>query len=295
MKKAASKIVLGVVVLLVVLIGVAWLMIDHIAKAAIEQGGTRALGVQTRVADVDLSLLGGRFQTQGLRFDNPQGFTAPFLMDMANLRLAVVGSSVFGETIQVNEFAINGLEMNIEQTLQGNNVSVVMDNVKKLSSGEAAAPGTTPAPVEKKEPGKKVKVDHISIRDVVANVVVALPAQQSQKFTIKVPQIELNDVTSDSASGVGMADLTRRVFLAVVAAVLKEGQGTLPPFMTQDLSAGLSSATQAVGGQAQKMLQDVQGQVQGQAQQVQGEVQKQSEAATQEFRKGFEGILKKPK
>ena len=57
----------GLVVALVVLALVAaFVYLDVAAKAAIERGGTNALGVETTVDTADVKVLAGRFEMRGL-------------------------------------------------------------------------------------------------------------------------------------------------------------------------------------------------------------------------------------
>jgi hypothetical protein len=72
MKKLA-KIGLGILAVLVLLLVVAWLSLDYIAKAGIEAGGTYAMGVKTTVDSVNLGLISGQAKVNGLTIGNPEG------------------------------------------------------------------------------------------------------------------------------------------------------------------------------------------------------------------------------
>lgn len=72
----------AVVVLLVVVVVALFLFSEGILRKGIEVAGTGALGVETKLQKVDLSLLGGSFAMNGLSIGNPKGFSSPSLFSL---------------------------------------------------------------------------------------------------------------------------------------------------------------------------------------------------------------------
>jgi hypothetical protein len=241
----------GVLVLLLIVVGiVGYIWIDSIAKAAIEKGGTYALGVETTVSDVSLSPVGGTMKIDGLAVANPEGFKDPHLMTSGRFDLAVVTGSLLKDTIQVSKFELDGLNLNIEQTLQKNNVSAILNSLKKFESAEK--------PKKKDEgAGKKVKVDVITIRNVQASF--RLPV--GSPLTVKVPEIQLKDVTGDNAEGVVVGELIARVLPAVLAAVLEKSKGVVPDGLLNTLNGDLGGLAAAAGGQLQQLVGNARGDI----------------------------------
>jgi len=256
--KTLLRVVLVLVVLLIVVGVVGYIWIDSIAKAAIEKGGTYALGVDTTVADVSLSPVGGTMKIEGLKVANPAGFQGSHLMQSGTFDLAMVAGSLLDDTIQVNKFELDGLSLSVEQTLQKNNISVILDNLKRFESDDEPSDKKPSEPKrEKDDDGKKVKIDLITIRNVEATF--RLPV--GNPVTVKVPEVTVKDVTGDNAEGVAVSELIARVLPAVLAAVLEQGKGVVPGDLLNTLNGDLNGLAAAVGGQLQQLITNAQGDV----------------------------------
>jgi len=250
MKKLIVRLVLAVVVLVIVVGVIVYLYLDTIAKKAVEAGGTYAMGVETTVNSVSLHPFAGQLEMQGLTVANPKGFNGAHLMQTGTFELELVPGSLMEKTIMLKKFELDGLDMYIDQQMPKSNISVIMDNLKKLGGGEKPKQ-------EKPSEGKNVKVDLITIRNVVAHVKVLV----GPELTIKVPLIQMNNVTGDNAVGVALPELMARIVPAVLAAVLESGKGVLPTDLFNGLSGDVSALTAQLGGQAQEMVKGVQGEV----------------------------------
>lgn len=246
MKKLIVRLLL-VVVLLVVAAGVVgYVLIDVIAKAGVEEGGTYALGVQTNVDALNLSPFSGEMKMTGLKVANPEGFASPHLMHTGTFDLELVPGSLLGDTVEVRKFELDGLDVNIEQKVPQSNVSVILKNLERFADGGA--------PAEEKPAGEtKVKVDRITVRNVVATF--HLPAVGP--LQVKVPAIELTNVTSDEADGVVIRELVVRLVPAILAAVLEKAQGIVPPDVLGVLNGDVSALSKALGGRAEELVQKV--------------------------------------
>jgi hypothetical protein len=250
MKKLLVRLVLAVIVL-VVLAGLGvYFYLDTIAKAAVEKGGTYAMGVDTTVDKVSLHPFDGQLQMQGLKVANPKGFNGAHLMQTGTFELELVPSSLMDKTIVLKKFKLDGLDMYIDQKTPQSNISVIMDNLKKLGGGEKPKD-------EKPSEGKDYRVDVLSIRNVVAHVKVFV----GPELTIKIPAIELKDVGGENGAGIPMPKLVARILLAVMSGVVEQGKGILPADLLNGLSGDVSGVAAQLGGQAQEMVKGVQSQI----------------------------------
>ena len=254
MKKILLRVVLVIVVLLVLVVVVGWLKIDSLAKMATQRGVTYATGTPTKVESMNVSLLSGSVGLKQMVVSNPQGFTAsPDLLATGSFKLGVDVGSLFGPTVRVREFTLDGLELNIEQILGGSNVSTVIANLKRLSS---------PSQQPKQPSGKTVAVDRIVIRNVVARFY--LPAQLAQRpIEVKLPEIQLNNVTSDNAGGVAISELTRRLLTAVLAAVAEKSQGLVPADVLGGFNKDVGELVSSAGSQAAQLVNQAKGEALG--------------------------------
>lgn len=284
-----------IVVLLIAAVGVTWAMIDHLAKRAVEDGGQYALGVPTTVDSVNLSLLGGTMKMDTLNVSNPPGYKSPHLMRTGQFNLSVDTGSVFSDTVVVPVFEIDGLDVNIEPSGLTNNISVVLENVKKVGGDGTASQ----QPAQDSGSSKKVRVDRVVIRNVVARVHLPIAGQPLE---VKVAPIELSNVSSDNPAGVTVEQLISRILPAIVASVLESGKGILPADLAANLNTQLASTVGALGGQASQMVQQVTSQVstqvqatvqqvQGQAQQAVQQASEQAQGALQQVQRAAGGVL----
>lgn len=281
MKKWVLRTVLGVVVLLIVIVVVAVVMIDRIAKAGIERGGSYAMGVDTRVQSVDLSLLGGQFTMDGLNVANPAGYRSPHVMHSGKFDLKLDPGTILSDTVVINSFLLDGLDLNIERTMSGSNVQTILDNLKRLG---AEQPGKEPAPEEKEKGGKKVKVDDIVIRDVTATFHM-LAESPLPPVTVRIPELHLENVAPGEGDGVTVARLMAKLVTAIMAGVLEQAKGAgLPTEYLSDLQGQLSQTVGALGGKTDELVQ----QASQEAGKAVGEAAKKAE---EELRRGVtEGL-----
>ena len=86
-RKIILRVGLGLLVLIVLLVLLGWLMIDSLAEKAVETGAGYALGVETRVDSMNVSLLAGSVTMKDMTVANPEGFDSEHLFHMGNFDL----------------------------------------------------------------------------------------------------------------------------------------------------------------------------------------------------------------
>lgn len=228
------KIVIGLVVLVLLVGGGALFFIDSIARGAVEKGATYATGVQTKLAKADVGVFSGHLTLEGLDIANPPEFRPEPFLHLESARATWDGSTMLSDEIQMNEFVLDGITANIERTSSKSNYGVILDNLKKLSSGKAEPPKDEASGAQ-----RHLKIRRIVIRRVDVGLhlsgVVGLSASQK----IKVPEIVIEDFDT---SGTTM-EIVSKVTQAIVHAVMKEiataGKGLIPADVLQDLGQTL--------------------------------------------------------
>jgi hypothetical protein len=246
--KRWKKILLAAAVVLVILVMAAWFSLDMIAKAAIEKGGTYALGVDTKVGSVSLHVFQGQAVVKGIVISNPKGCTTPHLMKTGSMEAAVQIGSLFTDTVVIDNFAVDGLDVNIEQPSLGKmNVTMLLDNIK-AGSPAGTATGTAPS-------GKKYKVNHVSFKNVVAHIQLLPIPGKTGTFDVPIDEIKLDGVTSDNAAGIAMPELVRRLIPAILTAVVDKVKSAMPNIDLGEISGAIASTTQALGKGAANLVQ----------------------------------------
>ena len=245
MKKWILRVVIGVVLLVVVIVVGALLTIDSLAKTAVEKGSEHALGVRTTLDSMSVGLVRGHVGMSGLEVANPEGFQTPHLLQSGQFELEVRPGSLLSDTVEVPLLRLDGLDLNVEQQLAGSNVQRILEHLKRFGGG----PRDEPA-----EPGKKVQLDRVVIRNVTARFTMLPGLGDEGVIAVDVPEIELTHVTSENAGGVAIGEIVARVLPAILAAVFEEAQGQVPGSFLGDLDSQLADTQKALGGKAESLL-----------------------------------------
>lgn len=296
-----KKLVLAAValaVLLVVGLVIVFMSIDSIAKAAIEKGGTYALGTDTTVSDVSVGVFKGEFSMGGLKVANPKSgsFATPHFLSLGTGATAVSLSTLRQPTVEISSFTLDKLDANIESKGGSTNYGAILENLKKLSSGDSSKPAPS------SEGGKKFVIKQLTLSNITVHVSMGgsfLPgavgdaAGKLTNVTIPIDRIELKDVGQGggvAGTGVTMEQLAGIIVKAVLAAAAEKGGGLIPGDLLGDLNGKLSSLTSldALSKGGMSIVAGAQGKVEEMGKKIESDVKKTVDDAT----KGIGGALK---
>jgi hypothetical protein len=230
------RLVTTLLIIVIVLVVVGIVMLDRIAKTGIEKGCTYMLGVNTTVEDVHVSLFSGQFHMDDLIISNPPNFSADPFVHLGGIRVHLVPKSVVTDTIELTLFELDGLDLFIEQHVDGSNTQTILDTLK------SRVPESSPSKSD-----RRFKVDRIVVRNVNARVSLFSELTKRDPITISLPEIVIEDLDSDNAKGLLLEELIQKILPAIIEAVLKEGGDVLPPDLTDALNAQLSTWTKDIG------------------------------------------------
>ena len=298
MKKLVKRLFILAVVLILLLVGGVILGLyynNDIVKKGIQDGGTYAMGVPTTVGSVDIGLTSGTFAMTKLQIANPPGYTGPSFVTMGDTKVAVSINSLSQDVIEIPTFSLADIEVTLQRKDGGSNYQVILDNLKKLSSGS-----TSPAPGEKE---KKLIINDLTIKNVRVNVDLgAAPAgaigdavNQATKVTIPIDEIKLQNVgktgTGVSGSGVTVSQLASIIVQAVLNAAAEKGGGLLPTDMLSDLKSRVASI-----GDLDKLIStqtatEAAAKVGEAAKDAAKKVEEQGKKAVEGAKKGLEGLI----
>jgi hypothetical protein len=292
MKKIKKLIIAGVVVLVLLIVGVV-LFIDRIAKAGTEQGATFALGTQTTLNSANIALVAGRSELQTLQVNNPPGFETSHFLKLDKGALAVSLGSLTGDTVEVSEFTLDGIDVNLEKKGANSNYQVILDHLKRFESDSA------PQAKEEKKEGKRFIIREIVIRNVKVHVKLAPLGATLVDVTVPVNEIRLKNVGADSDKGVIIAELTDALIKSIIMAAIEQGGNLIPKEILGDLNTAIASLTSlkdigaTLAVNVDGVVKDLSGQAAKTVQQVTQQAAKTAQAATQEASKAVEEASKK--
>ncbi|MFN0244573.1 MAG: hypothetical protein ACKVWV_16925 [Planctomycetota bacterium] len=223
-----KKILIGLPLLLVLLLAVAYASIDELAATAVEKGGARALGVATTLDRIELKPFRGQGSVKGLEVSNPPGFKTPWFMRLSEGDASLEVSTVLEDQVVMDFIELRGIEIYLEKTKDTANYEVLLETMKKE---EQTAPPS--------ESGKKFLVRRIVLEDITVHAVHPGFGRKSRTLDVKIDEILLENVGSGTDSGLVMSQLMGTIVKATLAAVIDQGV-KLPVEITKDLGTGLA-------------------------------------------------------
>ena len=246
MKKIISRLILSLIILVIFVVVVVWLLIDPIAKSAVQSGASAALGVKTSLKTISVRPLRGTVVMNGLTIANPEGFSSVHLMDADRFEVEVATASLLSDTVEIRRLELDGLEVHIEQKLPFSNVAKIMKNIKSSSAEKD----------KDKSAGKKVEIELVSIKNVVAHFHLPAVMGKAKIVEVEVPLIELKNVSSDKGSSVA-GQLVAQLFPAILSSIIKNGQGLVPTEFLNDLDSQVLDLAGALGGERLEQIKSI--------------------------------------
>jgi len=220
----------------------AFYSIDTIARRAIESGGTYALGVPTTLDSASVGIFGGTFSMSGLKVANPPGYGSSPFMSLGSGGVAVTLSSLREPVVQLPRLTLDNLNVSLEKKSGAANFNVILDNLKKLSSGSTSKGGGSE---------KKFVIKELSLKNINVGVdLIGGPGAIGDLTKIKIPinEIKLENVgqtgTGVAGTGVTLEQLASIIVQAVLAAAAEKGNGILPAEILGELQGGLANLGQ---------------------------------------------------
>ena len=246
MKKIISRLILSLIILVIFVVVVVWLLIDPIAKSAVQSGASAALGVKTSLKTISVRPLRGTVVMNGLTIANPEGFSSVNLMDAGRFEVEVATASLLSDTVEIRRLELDGLEVHIEQKLPFSNVAKIMKNIKSSSAEKD----------KDKSDGTKVEVERVLIKNVVAYFHLPSVMGKANIVKVPVPLIELKNVSSDK-SGSAAGQLIAQLFPAILSSIIKNGQGLVPTKFLNDLDSQVLDLAGALGGDTSELIKSI--------------------------------------
>lgn len=212
----------------------ALLSVDSLAKKAIEEVGTRMLGVPLTLDKVKIELSEGSINFSNLNIATPEGFTAPKTLSFKSIDIKAAPNSILEDTVIVNHIHINSPEIHYELNQGGDNIRAIVANLKKASAGSDKKVESKDTPRSK----TKVVIDEVILKDIKV-----FPIIGGQKMApITLTDIRMQDIGKDNG-GVMYKELAIRVLRTIQNKVANVGLGSLNVDKAKEVMDGVKNKT----------------------------------------------------
>lgn len=141
-----KKVLIFITLLILIIAGGAWYMLSgagSLIKAQIEEQGSKFLGTQVSVFNVDLALSDGRLTISDIDVENPAGFSREDAFSLGSITLDL--GDVLGEPYTIQTVSINAPEILYEMDAKGQGNLIVLKNNLMANLPKT---DTKPAPTE---------------------------------------------------------------------------------------------------------------------------------------------------
>src|SRR4051812_8061610 len=106
-----------VIVSVLIVAGVAvYFSLDRIVKTEVEKQASSSLRLNTTLESARLSLFGGKLDLNQLRIASPKGFSAPHILELGTVGLAVEYGQLHKDPIHVHSVMLDQPKLVIEQS-----------------------------------------------------------------------------------------------------------------------------------------------------------------------------------
>lgn len=207
----AVRTLLYILVPIAVIVAGVTMMAGSIIRGGIESEGPTITGTDLTVESVSVSIIGGSAGMRGLHIGNPEGFKAPYSIELRSIDITLDPMSLVGDEILIHKIEIVSPHIIYEVGKRGSNLEQISKNIERASglaeSEEEAAPSV------------KLVIEDFRLIDAEVTVIQSLVGKSEQ--TITIPELHLTDI-GRKGDGVVAAEAAKQIMGALMAEVQKQ-------------------------------------------------------------------------
>jgi hypothetical protein len=200
------RVVVGIVALVVIAVVVVAFSLDRIVKSAVQDEATKSLALKTTLDRAHVSLTGGKVDLRGLKIASPAGFSAPSMLEVGGIAVAIRYDQLRADPKQIESLTIDAPKLIIEQS----------HGVLNFRKAEQMMPKSEPS----KKPMKLV-IDTLEVRNADVVIEPGLPGL-SRQINVRVPSLTLKNV-GRSGNGAAIHDVAMQVISALAERAAQSG------------------------------------------------------------------------
>jgi hypothetical protein len=177
------------------------------AREALQVAGTKALGVEVKVDNIETEIFEGRGTLDGLTIANPQGFEKELFVSMGygSFRVDLESDA---QKLVIPEITIDELTVNLEEASPHNNWEVILGNIDKYVG--------PPDPDAAESPTGFV-IERVVVTNITAEYRASVAGVLKPAVRIEIDELILEDIADDNPPEGGeiMAVLVREILRGI--------------------------------------------------------------------------------
>jgi len=227
---------LAAVLGLIAILALVSMFAGTIIKQALEKMLPEITGTPVKVGEIGYSLLGGSASITDFAIMNPSDFGTGHAFKTDKISVEVSLPSLLSDKITIKKIAIDGIQINFQQSLTTNNFAIIKGNIDKFiaektpktkDAGQetAAAPSEPKSKEETKTPSKKVVIKTLDITKGKISANTTLDSKAG--VTLVFPDIHMKDIgESSKGDGVSMEQAIKEIYAAITNGVAQSLKGS---------------------------------------------------------------------
>lgn len=228
-----AGIVGGVLIVLAAIINVTLSRLDSSLKNYLENIVSSTLEVKAEIQSLSLDKFRGNLLVNNLKINNPDNLSTPHVIKIDQVDIDVTPRSLLTDVVEINNFAINHIDVNIEQRLLNNNILTIINNLKSTQPSEPRTPSETAE--EKSQTKLKLNFDVIDVQNTKVNVTLA-PLGLASSIDFQLPNLRLTNVSSDDFEEIMTSDFIREVVQDIFESIIRYGGEKIPEILQEAIA-----------------------------------------------------------
>ncbi|MEH6402595.1 MAG: hypothetical protein V7750_04435 [Sneathiella sp.] len=246
-----GKIITGIVVALVVILGVLasvfYFNLDKVIIAAVEEYGSEVTQAEVTLNEVDLDITSGKGALRGLFVGNPKGFEEPSAFELGEISLSINMSDTNEKLIHINEIQIIAPQITYELNNTTNNLDALKKNIDAFMKKEGLDGKSEKGGSGQDEDGPKIIIDKLVIKN--GKVTVKAPITLNKKIEGNLPTIQITDI-GKKQGGASPEEVAAQILNKVTASAMSVVTDLGIGKTLESLTGGAGDAVKAIGGSA---------------------------------------------
>lgn len=181
----------------IVLLGAGLYYFDAILKDTVNKYGPEVTRTEVRLENVSTSLVNTSVVLENLDIGSPKGFSEPHVLTLGRIAVDVDRDSLFTDTIIINSIDISDVNVIYELVGKKSNLAVLSENISSYFRKEPRTDSPKASePAGKGEPGKKVVIRRLSVRNAEVGLAASIASLTNQKLstTVRLPDLTLTNI-----------------------------------------------------------------------------------------------------